>query len=294
MSSTMAGPVLLLDAFSLFYRAFHALPAMSTTTGEPTSAVYGFSALLLKLFREQRPVGAAFALDLPEPTFRHRQYSAYKATRGDAPGPLGDQFSRFLELITALGVPAFAASGFEADDVLATLARELTELGEQPLVVTGDYDCVQIARPPARVMIVSRGTAKAEIYDEDAIRRVFGVERTELCDYSALVGDPSDNIPGVPSVGPRTAASLIARFGSVAGILARLDEVTPPRTRAAIAAAASELPMYVTLARLRDDVPLPAGPRYAPVTLEARQRLTRLFEELEFRSLLGRMNEALG
>ncbi len=289
----MASPVLLFDAFSLFYRAYFALPAFRTTSGEPTSGLYGLSALVLKLFREQRPSGAAFAIDAPTPTFRHQRYAPYKATR-TALGPRRDERSRIGDLVDALGVPAFAAPGFEADDVLATLAREIAAEGMSPLVVTGDYDCLQIARGPARVLIVARGAAKAEIWDEEAIRTRLGVEPAQLADYAALVGDPSDNLPGVAGVGPRTAAELLRRFGSVDAMLARAREIPSPRTREAVLAAAAELPLLVTLARLRDDVPLRPGPRFAPVTPEARARVLRLFEELEFRSLLPRVEAALG
>jgi DNA polymerase-1 len=284
-----AGPVLLLDAFSLFFRAFYALPAMNTSRGEPTSAVYGLSVLLLKLIREQRPVGLAFALDVGR-TFRHAGYQEYKATRGGAPSALGAQMPRLTELLRVLDVPAFGSPGFEADDVLATLSRELAGRDQAPMVITGDHDCLQLARGAARVMIVSRGTAKAEIYDELAIRMRFGLRPDQLPEYRALVGDPSDNIPGVPGIGPRTASALIGRFGDVATLLARLDEVTPPRIREAIQAVADKLPLYADISRLRDEVPLPPEPHWRPIDAAARERLRAFFEELEFKSLLPRID----
>jgi DNA polymerase-1 len=285
------GPVMLLDAFSLFFRAFYALPPMNTSKGEPTSAVYGLSVLLLKLFRENRPAGAAFALDVGR-TFRHRAYDAYKGTRTAAPSALGEQMPRLYQLITALGVPALSSPDFEADDVLATVARELVGLGQAPLVITGDLDCLQIARGPARVLIVSRGTSKAEIYDEAAVRARFGVEPAELPHYRALVGDPSDNLPGVHGIGARGAAALVKRFGTVQRMIEALDEVTPPRTREALAGAAGQVPLWADLSRLRDEVPLPEGPRWAAIDAAARDRLRALFEELEFRSLADRIEPA--
>jgi len=293
-SGAVAAPILLLDLFSLFYRAFYALPPMCTVAGEPTSGLYGLSVLVLKLFREQRPAGAAFALDTSSPTFRHESYDEYKATRGVAPGPLTAQFDRLGQLVAALGFPAFKSVGYEGDDVLATLARELVAAGESPLVVSGDNDCLQLAGGATRVMIVSRGATKAEIYDEAAVVRRFGVTPAQMPDRSALVGDPSDNLPGVPGIGAKTASELVRRFGSISGILERLEEVRPVRAREAIRAAAERLPLYLRLARLRDDVPLEPGPRYAPITPEARERVRRLFTELEFRSLLGRMDAAFG
>ena len=286
----MAGPVLLLDAFSLFYRAYFALPPMSTTLGEPTSGVYGLSVLLLKLLKEQRPAGAAWALDTPSATFRHESYDQYKATRVGAPAGLGAQFGRLTELIAALGFPAFSSVGFEGDDVLATLAREIAAAGEAPLVVSGDNDSLQIAGGAARVMIVSRGATKAEIYDEAAIVERFGVTPRQMPDRAALVGDPSDNLPGVPGIGAKTASALVARFGGIEAILEHIEEIRPARAREAIRAAAEQLPLYLRLARLRDDVPIADGPRFAPFTPEAQQRVRELFETLEFRSLVPRLD----
>lgn len=284
-------PILLLDGFSLFYRAFYGLPAMTTAAGEPTSAVYGLSMLLLKLLREVRPKGIAFALDAPVRTFRHAMYDDYKATRVKAPSALGAQLGRFDELIAALGAPAFRVPGFEGDDVLATLARELREAGEHPLVVSGDNDCLQLVRAPTRVMIVPRGK-DARTYDEAAIAERFGVTPAQLPERSALVGDVTDNLPGVAGIGGKTASDLVRRFGTVAEILRRIDEVTPPRARAAILEAADRLPLLVELSRLRDDVPLSPGPRFAAADQAARDRVRKLFEALEFRSLLARIDAA--
>src|SRR6185503_2804354 len=139
------GPILLLDAFSLLYRAFFALPPMSTAAGVPTAGLYGFSSLLLKLLREQTPLGGAVAMDAPRATFRHELYAGYKASRPAAPTPLTEQIRRLSDLLDAFGFPVFIAPGFEADDVLATLARELREAGHAPLVVSGDLDVLQCA-----------------------------------------------------------------------------------------------------------------------------------------------------
>jgi DNA polymerase-1 len=282
-------PVLLLDAFSLLYRAFFALPPMSTTRGEPTGGLYGFSALLLKLLREQRPKGAAVALDGPEATFRHAAFAGYKASRPGAPTPLALQIARLPELLRAFGFPPFAAPGFEADDVLATLARELGAGGEAPLVVSGDLDALQCAGGAARVHIVARGATTGRTYDGAAVWARFGVSPAELPDWKALAGDVTDEIPGVEGVGPQRASALVRRFGGVAGLLANLDSVTPASLRAAIAARRDVLPLWRALAALRDDVPLPPGPRYAPFDAAAYARVAALFDALEFRSLMPRL-----
>ncbi|UQA61281.1 5'-3' exonuclease [Polyangium aurulentum] len=289
MQASDPRPVLLLDAFSLFFRSLHALPPMETSSGVQTSGVYGLSLVLLKLFREQRPKGGAFALDLPEPTFRHELYAAYKEGRGEIElEGAAEQIELFATFIEASGLASLFATGFEADDVLATLSRELSRAGERPLVVSGDRDCLQLARDPARVLYVARGV-QAVSYDEAAVEARFGVPPSLLPDYAALVGDPSDNLPGVPGIGPRTAAKLIGKFGHLPAILAQVDEVEPPRVREKIRANMDRLLFFRHLASLRTDVPLPPGPRWRALDIDG---LRRLFEQLEFVSLLPRL-EAL-
>jgi len=282
--------VLLLDAFALVYRAFFALPAMVTSRGEPTGALYGFSVLLLKLLRERRPKGISAGLDAPAATFRHAAFAGYKASRPRAPTPLGQQLRRLPALLDAFGATSFSVPGFEADDVLATLARELAGAGERPLVVTGDLDALQCARDSTRVYVVGRGATAGRLYDEAAVWERFSVTPAELPDWKALVGDVTDEIPGVPGVGPQRAAQLVRRFGDVAGVLAGLNEIKPPALRDAIAARAGDLALWKDLARLRDDVPLPARARFGAFDATARARLRTLFEELEFRSLLPRLD----
>lgn len=293
--SVVGNRVLLIDVFSLFLRCWFALPPLSTSSGEPTAALYGFAAMMLKLLREERPVGASFALDAPGPTFRHRVYRAYKAGRpgGAAGGNLSTQWTRLHELLSAFGFPAFSVPGFEADDILATLAHELAPRGIEPLVVSGDLDTLQLARGPTTVLMPVRGARAMARYDAKAVRARFGVEPEQLPDRMALVGDPSDNIPGVPGVGLRTAARLLARFGDLDGLLAHVDEVEPRRLRDALAAHAKAARLFRELTRLRTDVPLPPGPRFAPFDAAARARVARLFDVLEFRSLTRRL-AALG
>jgi DNA polymerase-1 len=295
MATDRAGaPVLLLDAFSLLYRSFFALPSMSTARGEPTSALYGFSTVVLKLLREERPRGAAVALDGPRATFRHAAFAGYKASRPPAPTPLGRQIGRLPELLDAFGFPSFAAPTFEADDVLATLARELREAEHRPLVVTADLDALQCAVGGGRVHGVGRGATAGRTYDQAAVWSRYGVSPAELPDWKALAGDPTDEIPGVPGVGGKRASALVRRFGGVAALVARAAEIEPASVRAAIAAHAAELALWGDLARLRDDAPLPPGPRFAPFDPAAIERVRVLFEALEFRSLLPRLEAARG
>jgi DNA polymerase-1 len=286
------GPILILDAFSLLYRAFYALPPLTTKAGEPTSGLYGFASVLLKLLRERRPKGMVFARDLPRKTFRHERYAAYKETRTSPPSALARQVGRLAELVAAFGSPTFASPGFEADDVLATPARELAAAGEQGMVVSGDRDSLQLARGTTTVLYVARGV-KDTLYDAAAVEKRFGVPAASVPDYIALVGDSSDNLPGIAGIGPQTAAALIRRHGGVAGVLQALETITPPRLREALAAHREELAVWRDLAQLRDDVPLADGPRYAPIAAIDLERLRAWFTELEMVSLLPRLEEAL-
>jgi DNA polymerase-1 len=281
-------PVLLFDVFSLLYRAFFALPPMNTAAGEPTSALYGLCAVVLKLLRDERARGAAFALDRPGQTLRRAAFAGYKASRQAAPTPLGQQVARLPELLAAFGLPSFGLEGYEADDLLATLARELRESGEAPLVVSGDLDLLQCALGAARVHVVGRGT-EGRTYDQAAVWARFGVAPGELPDWKALVGDVTDEIPGVPGIGGKTASALVRRFGSVAGLLARVEEVESASLRATLAGLTTDLPLWRDLTRLHDDVPLPEGQRWAALTAAARQRAHQLFQQLEFKSLLPRL-----
>jgi DNA polymerase-1 len=282
---------LLIDTHSLFFRAYHALPPMNTAAGFPTNALYGFSSVLIKLVREHQPGGLAFAIDVGE-TFRHREFPAYKAERSAAPDALSAQFPVLRELLEALGCPVHGAPGFEADDVLATLARELDARGEDVLIASGDRDLLQAVRDRVHVLFVGRRGGPEELYDRAAVMRRFGIAPEQLPSFTALVGDPSDNIPKVPGIGPRTASALLAKYGDVAVLLAALGELSPTRVRESLARHADAVRRHAALARLREDVALGAVARTGPLTCEALDRVRVLLERLEFRSLITRL-EAL-
>ncbi|MBX2800960.1 MAG: hypothetical protein KTR31_24985 [Myxococcales bacterium] len=279
-------PVLLLDALSLLFRAFYGLPPMTTTAGVPTGGLYGMSSLLLKLLREQRPSGLAFALESRTPTFRHQAFQDYKAQRPTAPDPLRAQLQRLPELFDALGAPAHRVAGFEADDVLASLASQLSD--RSTLVVTGDTDLFQVARGPVAVWYVGRRQADAQRMDAAAVRARYGIAPSQIPTFKALVGDPSDNLPGLPGVGKKTASRWITEHGSASAIVAAADTLTPTRLQPTVAAAADALVMYEDLATVRSDLEL-QPPLAAPFDDVARGRLDAWFEQLEFKSLRKRL-----
>jgi DNA polymerase I len=282
-------PTVLFDTFSIFFRAHHALPPMNTSSGEPTSAVYGFSSLFLKIVREQDPESIAFAVDAPQKTFRHGRYEAYKATRTAAPEPLLRQFGRLEELLACLELPVYRVPGFEADDILATLATKLRASDAPALVVSGDRDLLQLARGTVKVLFTGVRGKDIVLYDAAKVTERFSVLPEELPSYAALVGDASDNLPGVPGVGPRTAAQLVQKFHDIPTLLDHLGEVSPEGVRRSLDAHRDQLRLNEELARLRDDVPIENGPLALPLGRPAIARVRRLFEELEFKSLVTRL-----
>jgi DNA polymerase I len=283
-------PVLLVDTYSLFFRAYHALPPMSTRSGRPTSALYGFSTALLKELREQRPGALAFAVDAPFATFRHQAYPAYKAQRERVPDPLAAQFAPLRQLLAAFGVPVFEVRGFEADDVLATLASELRQQGEPTLVLSGDRDLLQLAHGSVTVAFLGARGQPPRLYDEAAVATRFDVTAQQLPSWAALVGDSSDNLPGTPGVGPRTAAKWVRSHGNVDQILAHLSELEPARLRVAVAAHAEQIRQNERLSTLRSDVPLGPLPHVGPLQAHAIEAVREVFRELEFKSLEARLD----
>ena len=283
----------LIDTYSLVFRAFHALPPMNTAAGAPTSALYGFCSLLLKVLREEKPRAVAFAVDAPVRTFRRERFEEYKAGRARAPSDLVLQLQRLPELYAAFGFPAFCVPGFEADDVLATLATRLHAEEKSVLIVSGDRDMLQLVNERARVWFAGARGKAATVFDPAAIQERFGLPADKLPSYAALVGDASDNLEGAPGIGPKTAAKLILEFGSVAELVRRIDSVEPEKVRESLRASAERLLLNEELTQLRADVPLEPGPLALPLSAESRERLRELFEQLEFKSLIPRL-EVIG
>jgi DNA polymerase-1 len=281
---------LLIDTSSVVFRAHHALPPMTTRAGVPTAALYGTSALLLKLLREERPGALAFALDAPKATFRHERMDTYKGTRKPLPDSLRQELARLPDLLAAFGAPTHRAPGFEADDVLATLARRLGERGDVVRIVTGDRDLFQLTRDAVDVLFIGRRGERPIVYDADAVERRFGVAPDRLPFLIALVGDKSDNLPGVPGIGPRSGAKLVATAADATELIARAAEIPSAALRNAVTGAAEQIRLTEDLARLRTDVELADGLLVAPVTRDAVPRLRRFFEELEFKSLMPRLD----
>jgi DNA polymerase-1 len=266
---------------------------MSTQRGEPTNALYGFSVLLLKLLREQPGAEVCFALDTGRPTFRHQAFQPYKAQRQRAPSPLVEQLRRLDQLLEAVGAPVLGSPGFEADDVVATVAAGLRSAGRPALVVSGDRDLLQLAHGSVRVQFVGARGTDAVTYDEAAVLERFGVPPVRLPSFVALVGDLSDNLPGVPGIGPGTARKLLRDREDVEQLLREVASLRPPRIGELLLEHAEQIRRTEQLARLRSDAPLPQPPHLAAPTRRQLGGLREVFEAWEFKSLLPRLDKLL-
>ncbi|HYZ11524.1 MAG TPA: DNA polymerase I [Actinomycetota bacterium] len=282
----------LLDGHSLSYRAFFALPtSLATSSGQVTNAVYGFTSMLIKLLTEERPDRIAVAFDKGPPTERLAQYAEYKAGRTEAPDEFREQMGLIREVLETLGVPIVEVEGHEADDAIATLAVRARDRGMEAVIVTADRDFFQLVGPDIRVMFNRKGISDIVDYDEAAVEARFGLPPEKYLDYVALKGDPSDNIPGVPGVGEKTASRLIQEHGSVEGVLSHVETLSP-KLAAAIAEAGDQLRLNKELARLRADLDLDIDPDRCMLGDRDDDAVRRLFNSLEFRTLLERLEEA--
>ncbi len=287
--------LILFDGNALVHRAFHALPPLSMAkTGEMVNAVQGFASTLLKLLRENKPDYWAIAFDRRAPTFRHQMFEDYKAHRPPTPLELVSQINRVHELAHAFNLPVFEMDGFEADDIIGTLSRQAASSGIDTLIVTGDNDMLQLVAPGIRVMSPRKGFADIVVYDDTAVQDKYGVRPSQLISYKALVGDASDNIPGVRGIGDKTAVRLLQQFGDLDGIYSHIDEVEPEKLRNLLKSNHELALQNRTLATIVTDVPVPFEAGSLKVSSYDRNKVVELFQELGFASLLSRLPEEIG
>ena len=290
-ASRNARKVLLLDGHSLAFRAFFALPdTLVTSSGQVTNAVYGFTAMLIKLLADERPQGVVVCFDKGVPQFRVDQYAEYKAGRAATPDLFRQQLPLIREVLETLRVPAVELEGYEADDLLATLTKHAREQEFEVIIVTGDRDILQLVRDGVSVIMTRRGISDVIRYDAPTVLERYGIPPEKWTDFVALKGETSDNLPGVPGIGDKTAAQLINKYGDIESVIAHADELTP-KLRDGIKAHANQVRVNKELGRLLDDVSLdldPANLRLEPWDDEV---VRKLFTSLEFRSLHERLKE---
>jgi DNA polymerase-1 len=288
-------PLLLIDGNSLTYRAFFALPTdLSTASGQVTNAVFGFTSMLINLMRDHGHRRMAVAFDRPEPTFRHDRLETYKANRTTAPDILRQQIGLVRQVVETLGIRVLELPGYEADDIIATLATQARDAGLDVIVVTGDRDVYQLVEDPhVKVLYNRRGVSDYVLYDEAGIEERTGVPPTLYLQYAALRGDPSDNLPGIPGVGEKTAARLINTYGGLDGVFEHLEEQTP-KLRTSLAEHEQQARQNAEVMKLVCDAPV-------DVTIDELDRrpadvdeVRRLFDFLEFHTLGERLTEAVG
>jgi DNA polymerase-1 len=285
---------MLIDGNSLTYRAFFALPAeMATASGQVTNAVFGFTSMLINLIGDHKPELIAVAFDRPEPTFRHERVETYKANRSAAPDILRQQMGLVREVVDALRIPTVECAGIEADDLIATLATKARDRGDDVLIVTGDRDSYQLVEDPhIKVLYNRRGVSDYALYDEAGIEERTGVHPRLYVQYAALRGDNSDNLPGVPGVGEKTAAKLINKYGGLDGIFSHVDEQTP-KLRQNLVENEAQARLNGELMVLLRDVPLEVeldDLRWGQIDVD---QVKKLFEFLEFRTLYDRLADAM-
>jgi DNA polymerase-1 len=282
--------LLLFDGNALVHRAFHALPPLTQPkTGELVNAVYGFASTLLKVFADFKPTHWAVAFDRPTPTFRHEMFQEYKAQRPATPEELKSQIKKVHQLVEAFHIPVFEIDGFEADDVLGTLSKQADEQGVETIIVTGDNDMLQAVLPRVKTLAPRRTFTDTILYDEEAVEQKYGIKPEQLADLKALAGDVSDNIPGVPGVGEKTAAKLLQQYGSLQGIYDHIEDITPSKLQNTLREYRTQAFRNKELSTIVKDVPIKLDLKTCQVSHYDRNEVVRLFQELEFINLLPRL-----
>ncbi|MDG4771753.1 DNA polymerase I [Solwaraspora sp. WMMD792] len=286
--------LLLLDGHSLAYRAFFALPVenFSTSTGQPTNAVYGFTSMLINVLRDERPTHIVVAFDVSRRSFRTERYAEYKAGRSESPADFAGQVSLVQEVLTALRIPYVTKDNYEADDVIATLAGQGRDAGMQVLICTGDRDAFQLVDDRTTVLYPRKGVSDLARMDPSAVTARYGVGPGHYRDLAALVGESSDNLPGVPGVGPKTAAKWISQYGGLDGVIAQADKIKGKAGESLRERLADVIRNY-ELNCLVADLQLPLTPADARWTGWDREAVHQVFDTLQFRILRDRLYQYL-
>lgn len=282
--------LILIDGNSIAYRAFFALPLLSNSKGLHTNAVYGFTTMLLKLMEEHKPTHFLVAFDAGKETFRHKGYAAYKGGREKTPPELSEQFPLLRELLQSFGIKQWEKEGYEADDIIGTLTRIADqETGIEVMVVTGDKDMLQLASDQVKIALTRKGISEIEMYDPAHIEEKYGLKPHQIIDLKGLMGDTSDNIPGIPGVGEKTALKLLHEFGSVEEVLENASQIKG-KIGEKVSSHADDARMSKELATIFRDVPVELTWEDLAYGGYDGQALAEMFRKLEFKSLLERLN----
>lgn len=282
--------LLILDSNSLMNRAFYAIPPLTNSEGIHTNAVYGFTNMLFKMKEEIKPDYIVAAFDRKAPTFRHKEYEDYKAGRKKMPQELGEQFPLIKEVLNLLAINIYEIDGFEADDIIGTLAKFAESNGIEVFIVTGDRDALQLATDNIKVVITKKGVTETAVYNREAFEAEFGVTPTQYIDVKGLMGDKSDNIPGVPGVGEKTAFKLISTYGSMEGVLSNIDEISGKKLKENLETYREQAIFSKKLATIMTEVPIDFDlDDIKSQENYNREELKKLFFKLQMKSLLAKL-----
>ena len=282
--------LLLLDGHSILSRAFYGIPDLTNAEGLHTNAVYGFLNILFKVLDEEKADSLAVAFDLKAPTFRHKMYDAYKGTRKPMPAELHEQVPVMKEVLSAMGVPILTKEGYEADDILGTIAFQAERMGMEVSILSGDRDLLQLATDRIQIRIPKTkrtGTEVEDYYAGDVLEK-YQVTPTQFIDVKALMGDASDNIPGIPGVGEKTATKIIVQFGSIENAHDHLEEITPKKARESLRDHYDLAVLSKKLATINTGSPVEFDPEAAKIKNLYTEEAFGLFRKLEFKNLLSR------
>jgi DNA polymerase I len=283
--------LILIDGNAILHRAYHSLPPFKTSRGETTNAIYGFLRMLFDIYVKVRPDYLGIAWDRKAPTFRHTEYKEYKATRAAPPEDLYPQLPRLKQVLETFHIPMLEMDGYEADDMLGTAASNAEKTPDlETLIVTGDQDTLQLVHGNTRVMAPIKGISEVTIYDADAVKAKFGVTPEQIIDYKALCGDTSDNIPGVPGIGPKQASELLQKYGTLNAVYDHLEDLTPARRRKLEDGRESAY-MSQKIATIQLDAPITFNLDDFRTHRIDYDKANAFFQELEFRSLGKKLDE---
>jgi len=302
MKSEEKKRMLVIDANALIHRAFHALPALTTKEGQLVNAVYGFLLVFLKAIREFKPDYVAAAFDVKAPTFRHEQFKEYKAKRPPAPVELYQQIPLVKEVLTAFGVPIYEKEGYEADDLIGTISRLAPKKQVLPplevIIVTGDNDSLQLVNRFTKAFVLRRGVKDTVLYDEALVKEKYqGLGPSQLTDFKALAGDPSDNVPGVTGIGEKTGLELIKEFGSLENLYSALEaknaaaDKIKPRIKELLLGQKEQAFFSKALVEIHQDVPFDFNLEKCRWSVYNKEKVIPFFEKLEFYSLIEKLPE---
>ena len=288
----MSEKIVLIDGHSIINRAFYGVPDLTNSEGLHTNAIYGFLNIMFRILDEEKPDYLAVAFDLKAPTFRHQMYDAYKGTRKPMPEELREQVPVLKEVLQAMGIPLLMKEGFEADDLLGTAARVSEEKGISAVIVSGDRDLLQLATDNVLIRMpkTKRGTTEIENYYAADVKEAYQVNPPQIIELKALMGDASDNIPGVPGIGEKTATNLIVAYGSIENAYAHVEEIKPNRAKEALRNHYDMAKMSKKLATICVQAPLELSWENAKLTNLYTPEVYEWFKKLNFKKLLSRFD----